>query len=268
MTRHLLTLEAAVERCSAEFYFNDVPLVRLASGKTARAAVPVNELLIEGRNTVEVVVQPGPTPATARAGSQPLDDTAMLALARLELYPPDSFPGEGAGRRYLQLVYRGEGRQQQFPLPVIQEVQLDSPFGAWSWEQAEVLRLTPAMEREVRGVIHSVQGLYRTKQFDRLLAFKQHGVSEWAVAYGESAAVQASRMRRVFDDEIWNAPDWSIEDLDPAEYDLRLCAGGRLVECIAKDWEPIVRTRFDPTRPRTRFAMLLGRLRGEWLQLR
>jgi hypothetical protein len=268
MARHILILEAAVENCSAEFYFNDIPLVRLVPGVTERAAVPVNEFLVAGRNTVEVVLQPGPTPATARTEPQTLDDSAMTALGRLTLYPPDSFPGESVGRRYLQVAYRGGGKQQRFPWPVSQDVQLDSPFGAWSWQRADVLHLTSAVHAEVRGVIRSVQDLYRSRQFDRLLAFKHLGLSEWATAYGESAADQAASMRRVFDEEIWGSPDWSIENLDPAQYDLRLCAQGRLVECIAKDWWPIVRAAPTPSGARTRFAMLLGRLRGEWFQLR
>lgn len=264
MAHPIFAFEASVELCTAEFYLNDIPLIRLNAAAPRRAVIPVNEFLTGGRNLVEIVAHPGPTPAAARQGSPPLDDAGARALARIVRYPPNAIPGEDAGDRYLHLAWRSEARAVTSPAVAAQSVALDLPAGRWSWERADVLELTPATVAEVRGMIHTVQGWYRARDFDRLLAFKRLGLAEWAAAYGESAAAHADRIRRVLDEHLWNAPDWSVEDVDLARYDLRLCAGGRLVDCIAKDWLPIVRAGDGGSR----FAMRIGRLGGEWHHLR
>ena len=236
-------------------------------GAPTEVATPANEFVVGGKNPVELLLEFGSTPSVARTEAKRADDGAMAAMARIEVYPPDSFPGEDRGQRILQLVHRGEGKEQSFPQSVTQDVVIDSPFDPWTWERADVHPSVAAVEAEVRDVLKVMARHLRERAFDRLLSYKQLGLAEWGVAYDEDVPDRVAKMRGVFDEELWARPDWNIEDVDPADYDLRLCAGGRLVECVTKTWEPILRTNPAPDGRRTRFAALLGRLRGGGDQL-
>lgn len=58
-----------------------------------------------------------------------------------------------------------------------------------------------------------------------------------------------------------------VAPLDPAQFDFRLCAGGRLVDCINKDWTPIIRADIGLEVP-YEFPLYVGLYRGQWLALR
>ena len=58
-------LEAQVTGCSAELYVNDIPVTQVGVGQASSVALPVNHYLATGANTLALLVNPGPTPASA-----------------------------------------------------------------------------------------------------------------------------------------------------------------------------------------------------------
>lgn len=260
----ILTFEASVDGCAAEFCLNDIPLVRLRAPETRRAVIPVNELVVGGDNLVEIVVEPGPTPSAARRGDRRGSDQGMFASAQIVRRVVGTLPGDTPGIRLASLEFRGDGTERRFPAVLSRLADFGAGAGPWSWEKAERLLLDAATTAEVRRMIEQMKSIYRARDFDRLIRVKRFELSEWAQAYGEDEAAYAAQMRSILDEEFWGEASWSIADVDPAEHDLRLCAQGRLVECVARDCLPIIRT----SDGQARFGMRLGRVQGTWYQLR
>src|SRR4051812_3796246 len=66
---HFYILECKAEGCEAEFFLNGVPvLTRGAPRWGAFTGVPVNPLVVDGENSLEVVVRPGDVPSESRTG--------------------------------------------------------------------------------------------------------------------------------------------------------------------------------------------------------
>ncbi len=53
---------------------------------------------------------------------------------------------------------------------------------------------------------------------------------------------------------------WVFETPEDEDFDLRLCANNRLIECISKDWQSPVRGIPDPEKGRFVFPMIIGKL--------
>ena len=56
---------------------------------------------------------------------------------------------------------------------------------------------------------------------------------------------------------------WQVLPLEPEAFDLRLCAGGRLVEAVNRDWLPSVRFLAPDEEEPYGYPMLLGRIGAE-----
>lgn len=96
--------------------------------------------------------------------------------------------------------------------------------------------------------------------------------------YYESPAMGApeagrARTKRIYRERAAE-PDWAMEPLDPERFDFRLCADGRLVEIIDKDWQATVRSvpLDDYGGPEGKgacdYPMMLGKIKGKFHILR
>jgi hypothetical protein len=59
-------------------------------------------------------------------------------------------------------------------------------------------------------------------------------------------------------------PWWGLQPLDPGQFDLRLCAGGRLVECIDRDFQPLLKENPDDDGGVRLYDMLLAKIDDQW----
>lgn len=266
MARAAIVLEAQVRGCSAEYYVNDIPVARL-SPEVARVAVPLNHLLVSGLNTVEMLVNPGPSPSTARAGVRALRATGMRAIAQVALYPADGFPGDASAPRLLELAYSGSDREEAFPRAVGSGVELDVPFPTWAWARAPALQLDAPTIAEATQVVAALHAALRRGQPTAVAWLKRLAAQEVASAFGESATEQEARVVQLLEVAM-RSPGWALAPLTDDLFDFRLCARGRLIECVARDWDPVVRSLPDADGESIEFPMWLGRADGELRILR
>ena len=57
--------ECLARGCVAEFYLNDIPIIRRGSGVGLEYGGQVNQYLVDGTNELTIVVNPGPVPGEA-----------------------------------------------------------------------------------------------------------------------------------------------------------------------------------------------------------
>src|SRR5215211_8559639 len=84
-----IVLEAETTDCTIEIYLNDIPVGLCGLGGSWALSRPVHEFLLDGENTLGVLVNPGDAPDRARQfsrfsipafGAQPPPDPAMDAF--------------------------------------------------------------------------------------------------------------------------------------------------------------------------------------------
>jgi hypothetical protein len=61
---------------------------------------------------------------------------------------------------------------------------------------------------------------------------------------------------------------FALEPLVPETFDFRLCGRRRMLDCVAKDWRSVVRSKPNGDGLRSYFHMMLGRTGGKWWILR
>lgn len=226
----------------------------------------MNHLLVNGENSIEVIVAHGESPSRVRDGGVKRDASGISVELEVGLYQPETIPGDDPAKNLAKMRWVGGG-EETFPLPLTAKFDVVSPFAPWAWERAPVLTLDGPTVTEAVAVVRALHAVFERKDFNAISRVKERGTREAALAYGEDWAENEAAAARALD-ETWNAPGWAMEPLVAEDFDLRLVAGGRLIEAIGKNWEPLLRGTEDSEGSRLSFPVLIGRDAGALAVLR
>ncbi|MBP6829724.1 MAG: hypothetical protein KA978_03015 [Deltaproteobacteria bacterium] len=266
MASTALLLDITLEGCDAELYVNDIPVGRILAA-AGGGIHQVDHLLVRGANTFEVLLNPGSTPSVARTEKRMLPGDGVAVEVTAARCPPGTSPGEVGTTRLFRFGERLPGGPVEFPRSVKNTFEVDPPNAAWAWERADVLLLDPALLREATQYVQSLHGSLARKSFPGFWAHNEIAHREVAAAYDvplaeRQAAAEAAMARRFAD------PAFAMAPLVAEQFDYRLVANGRLLECIAKDWGAVVRTEPDSEGKVMRFPIMVGRIDGSLRGLR
>jgi hypothetical protein len=267
-------LECRVEHCTAEFYINDIPVIRRGQTMGTVFDGPVNHLLVNGTNEIAILLEPGPAPGTAIRGGQygrcrkKLPENARAAV-RLARYPYGAISGGPDAEPLLEAQWLSpeNGDPVVLPLVVTTAEDLGPMFGTWAWESAPPLSLDMdtrvAIGNAVSEILHPLDrgdadpfvwcGAPRSEEIEKAFDLPQ-GTKKAQILMG------------IIRDAA--NPWWGMEPLDPGSFDLRLCARNRLVQIMATDWRPALREKPSPSGERSYYDMMLGLLDDQWRILR
>lgn len=261
-----LLLDITLEGCDAELYVNDVPVGRILAA-AGGGVHQVDHLLVRGTNTFEVLLHPGSTPSVARTEKRALPGDGVAVEVLAARCPPGTSPGEPDTTRLFRFGERVPGGPIEFPRSVKTAFEVDPPHGAWAWERAELLQMDPTLLREATQYVQSLHGSLARKSFPGFWAHNEIAHREVAAAYDvplteRQSAAEAAMARRFAD------PGFAMAPLVAEQFDYRLVANGRLLECIAKDWGAVIRTEPDAEGKVMRFPIMVGRFEGSLRGLR
>lgn len=248
-------LDLRLMDCAVEVWLNDIPLHRASAGPDAKLlTVPVAEYVRDGDNLLTVVPYPGSTPSSSREPQVAKVSPDARFEARLVFYEEGEFPGSGGGREAISVAAGGDVPMALRPVSTHRALRV--PGAPWAWQGATVLSLTPEVRAVLGRAIQQAHTAFAARDAQPLLNFGQPYFAEYARAYPAlSAAVRADRFRRGFAAQPGDPP-WKVAPLDPANVDLRLCAEGRLVEVIDRQFRPLLRAESLPYP----FPMFIGML--------
>lgn len=231
---------------AVELFLNGMSLARIGAGSSPREAVPVNHLLVPGINHLAARLgsrlrpdDPDPPLSRVRFGRRTTVDVG------LELLPAGAFPGEGEGTDVLRWS-RVIERDTEVGMPMVFETTFPCPrpTGSWAWQSSPRLVLDGGLRRRVNTLLSLLIESLRRADAQLFLRLADVRFREVCAAFGEDAAERKERwaagLRR-----LSSEPNWLLPEPEEAMMALRLCAGGRLIECLAADWRPIVRARQD-----------------------
>lgn len=267
MNGTIIHADLLLENCGdyqAELYVNDIPVARAGGTLQRWASVPVPEYLIDGTNTLTVIIGIGETPSTARDGLHDGKcDSQMAAWARIVRMKDGEMAEPGSGETLLEIKWTGEEKE---PLPVVVSAEEDigTQFGDWKWQSADVLTLDSATYESAATFISEINAAYTGGNPDPIIKAAKFKHSEAGRAYPIYGDISFDEMFREQIEMFSGEPDWKPYSLPRSEFDLRLVADGRLIEAVAKDWRPILRMENGDYA----YQMFIGKVEGEWQILR
>ncbi len=259
--------ECEVKACTAEFYLNDIALIRNSPDGGYYHAQPVNQYILDGTNELAMIIEPGPQPSLARSGPPegrremevPLTDPRSATL-RLCRYPYGAVVG-GPERQLIQELRWPQAEHEEphlYPLPVRVEFERATGTGPWSWEAAAKLTLDAGTRAEIESLLNRLWASLAQGDPALFLEVAAPRFDDLAEAFEDPPYKKRNAFRRL------EAEIQGLQPLDPDTFDLRLAAGGRMVECLQKDWQPVLRGAPDEAGNEDHYDMFLARLEGEW----
>lgn len=266
-TRYVIRVQASNMR--VELRINDIPVGLYAPGEAQNPAeVPVNEFLVNGRNTLMVIAHANPLPSRVfepwSAAAEPKITLGQAATLELTL-APEAAGAAAPANQPLRLSWRGAAAMTPAKDEKVFEIAAGLPV--WAWTRA----------RELSGAdVQSVgyPALLRLREIlehrdiaalEKLQAVKLEEIT--AGAYGvPSAPLRAAFLKGL--SACMNDPSWTLRPCGHADVDLRLVGNRRLIECLRTDGSPALsyvkagsgQTFFLPT--------MLGFVDGSWQILR
>lgn len=253
----MLHLDVRQRGCMLEIWLNDIPVLRVDSDEEGFVSLPMHSYLVDGLNVLEVVLAPGVKPSQSRippALRKP--DAGAHCQVSITRYEVDDFTGEG-GQQMFGISWPQGGRiEESFPLVLRASGGLAALFGPWAWQTGRVLNLVNDARKiaEALAAAHqafrSGDGLMLATQCDLYLREEARAYPAWSV--------EKLRGRLIRSVEKNGLPGAEVDPLVPDEYDLRLCAGGRLVECVDRTWHPLLRAKGPDPKRRYALPMFLG----------
>ena len=270
MSLKAVCLEAAVAGCEAEVYVNDIPLGRIGgelSPLPDRFGMTVSDYVVNGPNRIELVLFPGERPSLARAPQGNKDTAGVMAWIRLAEYDAGVAIGDG-GYTLHELFYDGDQGEQPAPVVVGDVVGVTSQFSTpWAWERAEPLVMSGALIGEATRFVEDLWHVMSTRDVAGQNALSELNVREGCTAYGSDYRQTRAEHNAMLGD-IFGDPTFAMRALAHETFDFRLCANNRLVECVGRDWKPVVVSAPDAGGTVMRVPLFLGRINGRLAWLR
>lgn len=279
MATNYYVLECETHGCDAEFWVNDVPVVRRGPEIGFYFGGPVNELILSGVNELSMVIKPGPTPSESKSGAggvkTEFSASSEKVWARLAVYPQGATVGGPDGRELVRADWpikdekkkRDDFRSLPYPMVITERVELASPFGEWTWLKSPRLKLDDATRREVLQFLTELRTRFATGDPDPFIRASSIRLREVMGSYEMSPAARVNLIRSAIRQES-SQPEWGFEPIEAKELDLRLVGGERMVECVRRDWKPVLAQKPDKEGNQSFYDMMLGRVDGNWQILR
>jgi hypothetical protein len=255
----------------AEVWVNEIPVGIVVPGDASPVAIPVNQFLTFGRNSVGVMLHAGPVPS--RAGDPwPSHPSAVsyTGAAKLNLriaqYAPDQTALADDPPSAATIDWQGPA----VPQPSYLQRELDVPtrLGPWIWESAtRFANVDSRLRSRVLEYLSYLHGLLNERRFDAFVdesAIKFNDLTERA--YGLPPEPMRRQMLEALNSQ--SSPPNVLEPLNPNDLDLRLVAGGRMIECLRSDRRYVLEYQAPGQDDEFFLPTMIGETAGRWRILR
>lgn len=252
------------EGCTAELYLNGVPVSRVHPERTSFESVAAEEYLVPGRNRLEILLEPGSRPSVTRSEERRVDLGAARAVARLVRFADGEIAEASRGELLAEVRYAPEPDEpttRVVPHAVAVEVDLGQANGRWSWQDAPPLTLDEATVAEAVAVLEAIGAAFQKGSAEALWALGEVKNREAMRAY---PAADEAFVRGLLDESLARYAELAdrVFPMDAAERDFRLVAGGRIIDCLDRDWYPSLRLVSPGSGNAVPFSAMLARVEG------
>jgi hypothetical protein len=266
--KQFYVFECSADGVNAEFYINDIPIIRRGEEFGKKYGGPCNQYLIDGVNELSAILVPGEIPSESLSSKTgrtriKLKEKASVK-AELSVYPFGAVMGGPAKKVLMSVDFQLEPDQWMvFQKVISARTDLGKLFGEWEWQKAPRIELTPDTLKEIQKFIKDLHMSLAAGDPELFLELGEPRLKDIEKAFDLIPGEKADLIRTVTLDDAeqdW----WGVEDLNPDDYDLRLCAHDRMVEIINKKWKPILQEHPDPEGGVGTYSMTISKLNGKW----
>ena len=239
----LLVLRLRAQGVSAEAWLNGLPLARTPRGG-GDCCVPVHEFVIAGDNRLELVVDPPSVVGAAggAASAAAYGDGAARADASLLLPRVGQVASDQTARVLGQVAWASpDGEVYRPPVRLVQELDIPVRFPRWRWLDAPPVADAEGLRGAAATYLQDVAIALSRGDAEHLIVAAKLRFEELALAYQRPLADDLARWRaRV---QLLHAQKALRPELPtPESLQLRPVADGRLLECLAADGLPALRS--------------------------
>jgi len=232
-----LIVRVQTNNLRAEVWLNGAPVAMLFPGEAdTPVGVPVNEFAVLGGNVLGILLHAAPRPSAAgepwasddEAGSY--TGPASLSV-RVAHYSPSESVAASNPAPLATLEWQGLAA----PLPVMLErrFNVDFAYGPWAWQSAQRYesfdRVLRARAFDYLAYLHGLLAAGRIAEFVEINKLRLEEITR--LAYGVSPQPLRRTLTQAIERHAANE-EWSLLPLEAREIDLRLVAGGRMIECL------------------------------------
>jgi hypothetical protein len=263
MVGDYLILESKINNCVAEVHVNDVPVRKLAAPVTLDSR-PVHQYLVPGQNRFRLVIQPGPNPGSALAPQKVafVPDQPASAAMRLMSMPRGAFPDDPGVRVLFNQEWNAPaGQPVQVPHLFEHSQEVPGAGHNWEWIRGATFN-TPASVQPVLDLLRACREGFARRDPGPFLEAAQARFRVMQIAYGLEIESEIAKFRASFE-KVASESGFQMESIDDANADLRICGDGKLVDCVDRAWEPILRSAKQPNGLiRLRYSVKVVRING------
>jgi hypothetical protein len=263
----ILMLRLQTQGCCAEVRVNDIPLGRVGVISNV-LFLPIHEYVLAGMNSISLVINPPPTDSSGIPAVPKVADDDAAASLRLLLPRMDQLGSLTHSRILAELDWSvTNGQVYKSPTVVSSDVSLPIKFPRWRWLDAPEIVGVETIKPAVTSFIQDLAIGMATGEADGFVNASRLRLEELALAYQQPVAEMAARLRSRL--QLLHATK-AMKMVIPAISDLtlRLCANGRMLECLGPAGEPALRTENAPDGSRTSWPIRLAVVNGQFLILR
>ena len=262
----LMVIRLAGEGCTAEAWFNGLPMARVTP-LVPRAVVPVHEAALAGSNRLELVVGPDSGADSAAALLQTAPH-AMAAQVHLLLPRVGSAVDESQVRTLAALEWTcAAGAPLSLPARQRHEAELAIRFPRWRWLDAPVVQPTPALHQQAHAFVAGLARDLARGQTESFMTATRLRTEELALAYQRSPDSEAARLREWLE-QMYASSRLVWQPLALEQMQLRPLAGGRLIECLGSDGRAALTTLPDKAGNTLALPLKLSVVEGRFYVLR
>ncbi len=266
MGTKVIYAEVEARSCTADLYVNGVPIPGVRRRTIfEKFGVSIQQWIVSDKNELTLVVDVEGSPSTNTAPREEKPRSDAQATGRFVEYEEGVIASPDNGRVLGQVTYLGSEDESE-EAPRVRSISVDLPvqYGRWLWQDAPVLTLDDAARAEAVSVLESVQNALFGGDLGRMLDLVKVRWEEVDRAYpgrndGDDRASLGSWLSELASEPHRRLP------LRPSEHDFRLVAGGRVIECIDKDFMPSLRIlqEIEPNRwAETPYPVYLARIQN------
>lgn len=272
------TMQVSAASCRFDVRVNDIPMIRGEGPLTSE--FPVNPWVFTGENELSVELHPpGSEPDFKESSSielllyqrpsgSPRKDRQLIDGIRFRA--ADAVGSLRAGFRTGRLTGEDKlkiSKLQKGALRATLKLDLKTPFPRWAWLDAQVIKDTPSLKKELLSEYERFWNALKKKDIRAVVEMTDKKATEIAAAYylknTEAGHEKIELKRWVSSKEVYLA-DLVVEDLD-----LEVIGNGRLAQLVDADKDsPLVFVENDNTLAHYISGIYCRPSSGKWLQIR
>ena len=148
------------------------------------------------------------------------------------------------------------------PFTIKQNKTFNFNIGKWEWQKTDPIKLNKEVISEVKKILSAIYDSFNSGNPDLLIPFTEKSVIDLSNSYGSNVDKRIERIAN-FVRNFYKSKR-KLVPLSDIKFALRLCANNKLIDCIADDYNPIIRSYKDEYGGEFFYSVKIGRINKKW----